>query len=76
MHNVHMRIDQYIASNGLTLEKFGDLVGVNHTTVSRWVRGVSFPSSRVMRVIAEKTGGAVQPNDFYDAPKNPGSDAA
>jgi transcriptional regulator with XRE-family HTH domain len=60
-----MRVEQYIKENGLTLEKFGEMVGVKHMTVGRWIKGDCFPSSKVMKIISKKTNGVVSPNDFY-----------
>lgn len=39
--------------NGLTMEKLGELLGVKHTTVSRWIRGKSKMTEHNQRAVRE-----------------------
>lgn len=46
----------YMKNNGLTQAEMARLLGVTQPTVWEWLNGKSFPSSRMLRAIAEKTG--------------------
>lgn len=57
-------LTKYRAANGLTMERFAQMVGVQRAAVSKWEKG-SIPRPAIMRRIAEVTGGAVTAADFY-----------
>ncbi|MEM7524111.1 MAG: XRE family transcriptional regulator [Pseudomonadota bacterium] len=59
-----MTLDDYLASNRLTLEAFGLRVNASAPTVSRWRSGVLRPPWGAMDRILEVTDGEVTPNDF------------
>ncbi len=60
-----MTLDQYIRDKGLTNAEFGELVGANHSTISRLRKGSQVPSPELMLAIFERTDGVVTANDFY-----------
>jgi DNA-binding XRE family transcriptional regulator len=60
-----MTLDQYIRDKGLTNAEFGELVGANHSTISRLRKGGQVPSPELMLAIFERTDGVVTANDFY-----------
>lgn len=51
-------------AHDLTLEEFGDLVGVGKSTVWRWEAG-GIPERAAMETIVAITDGRLTPNDFY-----------
>lgn len=62
-----MKLDQYLAINGLTDDAFAQTLGVAHRlTVNRYRRGLRVPRPSIMRRIAEVTGGQVTANDFIE----------
>lgn len=63
---------QYLSENGFTLEDVAKVMGVSINAVSLWARGKRVPSAGAMAEIYRWSGGAVQPNSFYDLS---GSDA-
>lgn len=63
-----MKLADYLDAHGLTASAFAGKIGRSIATVSRIARGLHSPDWPTMRAIAEATSGAVQPNDFYDAP--------
>jgi antitoxin CcdA len=78
-----MKLRAFLKLHGLTLEAFGERVGVSHVTVLRWCTGQTVPRGRdVLRRIAEATGGAVTVSDFFEelpaalAPKGQASEFA
>ncbi len=60
-----MTLDEYIRAAGMTNAEFGDLVGANHSTISRLRKGGQVPNPDLMVAIFDKTGGSVTANDFY-----------
>lgn len=64
MHNDGMKLDQYMAENGITDVALAAKIGVASTTVLRWRRGDTYPDWRALPLLIEATGGAVMPNDF------------
>lgn len=57
-------------SQGLTLDQAARKVGTVRQVWSDWERGRRRPSSVTMAKIYRLTGGAVQPNDFYELPQS------
>ena len=61
-----MNIQKFISSQDSSTQKdFADLVGVNVSTISRWLSGLREPSPEMARLIFEKTDGKVTPNDLF-----------
>jgi transcriptional regulator with XRE-family HTH domain len=56
----------WLKAEGLTMEEFGRRIGTTNVTVSRMCSGVQIPGRELMRRVFFETGGAIQPNDFYD----------
>jgi hypothetical protein len=59
-----MTLDSYLIENAIREAEFGALVGADQSTVNRLRKG-QIPGKELMAAIVEKTGGAVQPNDFF-----------
>lgn len=58
-------LGRYLSEQGITQAQFAEQIGVEQPTVARYVGG-RVPEPSVLRKIVEATGGAVQPNDFFD----------
>ncbi len=67
-------IRSYREKHGLTLEAFGDIVGVKKAAVGKWENGIA-PSVESAKVIEEKTYGAITRQqlrpDIWDAKAPP-----
>lgn len=61
-----MTLKEYLAEHGLTQYRFAKNIGVDRQTVYRWAAGERLPRPELMALIYRGTGGAVQPNDFYN----------
>ena len=61
-----MKLDQYLEANGLTLAKFGSLIGRSPATISRIARGINRPDWDTLEAIKLATAGAVTANDFHE----------
>ena len=61
-----MTLDEHIKRTGVKNAEFARLIGVSGEAVRRYREGARIPSAEVMRRIVRVTGGAVQPNDFYE----------
>lgn len=59
-------LGRWLLNNDLSIVDFGRKVGVTHSTISRICSGAKKPSPSLMERIALATGGAVQPNDWFD----------
>lgn len=59
-----MKLEQYLARKKLNQSQFADLIGSHKSTVSRLVRGLTWPDKETLRRIRQVTGGAVSANDF------------
>lgn len=64
-----MTLSQYLAWKKLTQSQFGDLAGLNQSTVSKLCFGGSRPSWEVAAKIEQATGGAVPVAVWAKAPK-------
>jgi transcriptional regulator with XRE-family HTH domain len=60
-----MDLRSYLDVRDMSIAVFADLLGVSVQTVHRYVNRERLPRPDVMVRIAEVTGGAVKPNDFY-----------
>lgn len=59
-----MTLEAYLKKHGITHKQFAETIGCEQPTVSRFING-RIPSPELMRVISERTNGAVTPNDFF-----------
>lgn len=61
-----MRLADYLTAHGLTPARFADLIGVNRSTVARWLdpERPIMPHQEHRTRILEVTGGLVTANDF------------
>lgn len=67
-NTVRMTLAEYLERTNTGQGEFAKKIGSKQWTVSRYLDGRT-PSKRVMEKIWKVTGGLVQPNDFYSAPK-------
>lgn len=67
-----MRTDMKLAdwrnAAGMSQEQLAAELGVDKATIFRWESGTRDPGRDYKRRIFTMSGGAVQPNDFYDLP--------
>lgn len=64
-----MQLRDYLLSANETYAGFARRIGVsNAKVVARYAKGERIPDRLVMPRIVAATAGAVQPNDFFDAP--------
>lgn len=61
-----MKLKDYLDGQGVTYEAFAGLIGVTTKAAWRYAHGERVPRPAIMHRIVEATGGAVQPQDFYD----------
>ena len=62
-----MKLAAYMEQNGLDDEAMALLIGgVTAHGVKKWKYGERVPRPAAMSAIAQATGGAVQPADFFD----------
>ena len=74
-----MRLANYLEEQNLSIGDFAAQLGVAYQTIHRYVRGERRPQWSLLQRITKETGGAVQPNDFfevtYDVTAPPGAPA-
>ena len=56
-------IKQLMIDNGLSQQKFANILGVNQTTVSQWLLGKKKPGYDSIKMIYEKFG--IEPNLLF-----------
>lgn len=61
-----MKLSDYLKRAELSDEDFAARCGVDRTTILRIRANKHKPSPGLMERIALETGGAVQPNDYFD----------
>jgi|TARA_R100000008_G_scaffold67408_1_gene44459 transcriptional regulator with XRE-family HTH domain len=64
-----MDLQSYMATKGLSEKQFAQRIGVKQGTVSRYATRDRVPHPKIMADIYSATGGAVEPNDFYELPR-------
>lgn len=71
-----MTLKDYLSLPGHTATKLALDTGVSVSTITRAAEGKTIPNRDLMNLIAEKTKGAVLPNDFFGIAGPPKADAA
>ncbi len=61
-----MVISDWLSQNSVSQKDFARQIGVTANAVCQWCNGIRIPRRKEMKRIYRQTGGAVQPNDFYD----------
>jgi transcriptional regulator with XRE-family HTH domain len=59
-----MTLREWLLHKNMTAVAFGDLVGLDHSTIYRLVNGDRMPSLEVAAVVQFFTNGAVKPESF------------
>lgn len=59
-----MKIKDYLKQERLSPDQFGRMVGVDGSTVRRWIAGDSRPRWRILAKITRQTNGLVRGADF------------
>lgn len=63
-----MRLTDYLSTHGISIGEFATEVGVNQTTIYRFINGSRRPSWDAMAAIYKATKGAVSAEDWlHDA---------
>ena len=60
-----MTLKEYMKQNSLTPAAMAELLDSSEGAVRKWCSGERTPRPDQMRKIADVTGGAVTPNDFF-----------
>jgi hypothetical protein len=60
-----MTLKDYLALPGHSATKLALETGVSVSTITRAAKGKTIPDRNLMSLLAEKTKGAVMPNDFF-----------
>ena len=60
-----MLLCNYLVKRKIQQQKFAALIGVHHTTLSRWLDGKRTPLAAQARKIVEATKGKVNLEDIY-----------
>lgn len=71
-----MQLNAYLADRNETQAAFAGRVGTSEANLSRILAGQQRPRAGLMERIRAATGGAVTPNDFFDAPATPAAPGA
>lgn len=62
-----MRLSEFLATHGLSPEKFAEKVGVHPTTIYRLLSGATIPKRENLKKIIAATGGEVDISDLMFA---------
>ena len=63
-----MKLAEWRRNQGMTQQQLADVLGCIVTSVARYETGLRRPEDAVMVKIYQRSGGLVQPNDFYELP--------
>lgn len=63
-----MKLAQYLSQNEIKPSVFAAEIGVAPSTITRLIKGERSPRLDLIRLIREKTGGAVTADDFMSEP--------
>ncbi len=66
-----MKLSSFLEKSGMSYAEFGTVVGASSEAVRLWVLGHRVPNRESMKAVVAATNGAVEPNDFFDAPTQP-----
>ncbi|MGE0575415.1 MAG: helix-turn-helix domain-containing protein [Reyranella sp.] len=66
-----MKLDTYLAEEGLTETRFAALVGISQPHVNRLRAGKAWPARDLVERIRAVTGGKVTADDFLTSPAQP-----
>lgn len=61
-----MRLGRYLDVHDLTATQFADWVGVDRSTMHRWLTSQRYPEPKYLERVQSITNGQVTPNDFLD----------
>lgn len=61
-----MKLSTYLALPHVNRQEFAAALGVHVDSLYKWERGDRTPRRDMLTKIAEQTGGAVRPADFFD----------
>lgn len=61
-----MKLEEYLKNHSLTHKKFGEMIGVSQSYVTRILGGKKNPSLALMRRIIEFTEGKVTVGDLFN----------
>lgn len=64
-----MTLDTWLTLNEISTTEFARRIGRQPSTVHKYRLKGRIPDASTMPLIVAESGGAVQPNDFYDIPK-------
>ena len=59
-----MDLKTYLETHNISYREFGEIIGVDHSQVSRWIRGQRLPSLPMAVAIEKATQQQVMPLDF------------
>jgi len=62
-----MKLNDFLADNGLSHTQFGERVGVSQAAISRYANGLRIPKPDVIERIEAETDGKVTAADHYAA---------
>ena len=62
--DTHMQLNEYLATRKVKPAQFAQAIGVEASTVSRWLNGHRRPSLALIDRINRETGGQVTVSDF------------
>lgn len=60
-----MKLADWLSANNLNEAEFAERIGRTREAVRRYVNGDRIPDKETMPIIAQHTGNAVLPNDFF-----------
>ena len=62
-----MTLKEFLKIKKISIEDFAREMGLSYAAVRQYTNAGRVPKPKVMRLIINVTGGAVQPNDFFAA---------
>lgn len=60
-----MTLKEFLKIKKISIEDFAREMGLSYAAVRQYTNAGRVPKPKVMRLIINVTGGAVQPNDFF-----------
>jgi transcriptional regulator with XRE-family HTH domain len=67
VEDVGMKLETYLAGNGISIAAFAEVIRTSHEAVRRYALGERVPRPEIMARISKATNGAVTANDFVPA---------